>query len=102
MQDYLFVNELVKWKPDSENLTIERILWIDEDNTIVFMFDINAKSGFPVPRKVSDVIEALAEGYACKLLDDPWARVVCEEDLLEKTRVKRDKAWQIIADLVSQ
>jgi len=102
MDNYLFVNDLIKWEPDSENPIIERILWIDEDNTIVFMFDINAESGFPVPRKVSDVIEALAEGYACKLLDDPWARIVREEDLLEKTREKRDKAWHIISGLVSQ
>jgi len=102
MDNYLFVNDLIKWEPDSENPIIERILWIDEDNTIAFMFDINAESGFPVPRKVSDVIEALVEGYACKLLDDPWARIVREEDLLEKTREKRDKAWQIISGLVSQ
>lgn len=86
MDDYLFVNDLIKWEPDSENPIIERILWIDEDNTIAFMFDINAESGFPVPRKVSDVIEALSEGYACKLLDDPWARIVREEDLLAIVR----------------
>lgn len=102
MDGYLFVNDLIKWEPDSENLIIERILWIDEDYTIAFMFDINAKSGFPVSRKVSNVMEALAEGCASKLLDDPWVRIVREEDLLEKTREKRDKAWQIISGLVSQ
>ena len=102
MEGYLFANDLIKWKPDSENPIVERILWIDEDYTIAFIFDINAESGFPVPRKVSDVIEALAEGCASKLLDDPWARILRDEDLLEKTREKRDKVWQIISGLVAQ
>lgn len=102
MDDYLFVNDLIKWEPDSENPIIERILWIDEDYTIAFMFDINAESGFPVPRRVSDVTESLGEGCASKILDDPWVRIVRDEDLPEKTREKRDKAWQIISGLVAQ
>lgn len=102
MDDYLFVNDLINWNPNSENPIIERILWIDEDYTIAFMFDINAESGFPSPRKVSDVIEALAESCASKLLYDPWARIIRDKDLPEKTKEKRDKAWQIISGLVSQ
>jgi len=102
MDDYLFINDLIKWEPDSDDPVVERVLWIDEDYTIAFMFDINAKSGFPAPKRVSDVIQAMAEGFASKHLDDPWARLVQDANLPEQTRKKRDKAWQIISGLVSQ
>lgn len=102
MDNYLFTNDLIEWRNSSNNLLIERILWIDEGYTIAFVFDINAKSGFPEPRRVSEILESLSEGLASKLLVDPWARIIRDDDLTDREKERRDKAWGIISSLVAQ
>jgi hypothetical protein len=102
MRDYLFTNDLIEWKDSSGNPLIERVLWIDEGYTIAFMFDINAKLGFPQSRRVFEVLEALSEGSAIKLLNDPWAKIVRDADLTDRERAHKAKAWRIISSLVAQ
>jgi hypothetical protein len=98
----LFVNELIEWQDDSEIPLIERVLWIDEGYIIAFVFDINAKKGFPQPKKVSEILEAIAAGLVIKQTLDPWARTVRDESLTQKEKEVRDKAWEIISSIVVQ
>ncbi len=102
MSNYLFVNDLIEWVQESGNSFIERILWIDESYVIAFMIDINIKTGFPVPKRVSDIEEAINEGRALKLKTDPWARIVRDEDLSYKEKEIRDKYWDIVSSIVIQ
>ena len=102
MHDYLFTNDLIEWKNSSDNPLIERVLWIDEGYVIAFVFDINAKLGFPQPRRVSEILEALSEGFVTKLPNDPWARIVSDENLTDREKTHRVKAWGIISSLVAQ
>ncbi|WP_066378030.1 Mu transposase C-terminal domain-containing protein [Anabaena sp. CA = ATCC 33047] len=98
----LFVNDLIEWIDESGNNFIERVLWIDEGYIIAFVYDINAKTGFPEAKKVSEIREAISDGRALKLKSDPWARIVRDEDLSEKEKELRDRAWQIISFIVTQ
>ncbi|MEH2379290.1 MAG: Mu transposase C-terminal domain-containing protein [Nostoc sp.] len=102
MSNDLFVNDLIEWIDESGNSFIERVLWIDEGYIIAFVFNINTKTGFPEPKKVSEIIEAISDGRVLKLKSDPWARIVTEEDLSEKEKELRDRAWQIISFIVIQ
>ena len=102
MSNYLFVNDLIEWVDESGNSFVERILWIDEGYVIVFTLDINVKTGFPVPKRVSDIQEAINEGRALKLKTDPWARIVRDEDLSHKEKEIRDKYWDLISSIVIQ
>ncbi|MBD2451000.1 DDE-type integrase/transposase/recombinase [Nostoc sp. FACHB-152] len=98
----LFVNDLIEWIDESGNNFIERVLWIDEGYIIAFVYDINAKTGFPEAKKVSEIREAISDGHALKLKSDPWARIVRDEDLSPKEKKLRDRAWQIISFIVTQ
>ncbi|MBD2441547.1 Mu transposase C-terminal domain-containing protein [Nostoc sp. FACHB-110] len=98
----LFVNDLIEWIDESGNNFIERVLWIDEGYIIAFVYDINAKTGFPEAKKVSEIREAISDGHALKLKLDPWARIVRDEDLSPKEKELRDRAWQIISFIVTQ
>ncbi|MGF1987477.1 MAG: Mu transposase C-terminal domain-containing protein [Nostoc sp. ZfuVER08] len=98
----LFVNDLIEWIDESGNNFIERVLWIDEGYVIAFVYDINAKTGFPEAKKVSEIKEAICDGHALKLKSDPWARIVRDEDLSPKEKELRDRAWQIISFIVTQ
>lgn len=102
MNNDLFVNDLIEWIDDCGNNLIERVLWIDEGYIIAFVFDINAITGFPESKKVSEIIEAITDGRALKLKSDPWARIVRDEDLSDKEKELRDRAWQVISSIVTQ
>ncbi|MEH2136713.1 Mu transposase C-terminal domain-containing protein [Nostoc sp.] len=102
MINKLFVNDLIEWIDESGNNFVERVLWIDEGYTIAFVFDINTKTGFPEPKKISDITEAISDSRALKLKSDPWARIVRDEDLSEKEKELRDRAWQIISFIITQ
>jgi hypothetical protein len=98
----LFVNEIIKWQDNSERPLIERVLWIDEGYIIAFVFDLNAKKGFPQPKKVSEILEAISAGLAIKKIQDPWARIVRDESLTAREKEIRDKAWEIISSIAVQ
>ncbi|MGG6297979.1 hypothetical protein ACQ4M4_26590 [Leptolyngbya sp. AN02str] len=102
MSIYLFSNDLIEWGNTSGNPLIERILWIDECYSIAFVFNIYAESGFPELRKVSEILEALAEGIASRCMIDPWGKILREDDLTVREKEIRDKAWAIISPLVSK
>jgi hypothetical protein len=102
MDSNLFVNDLIEWTNESGENLIERIIWIDEGYIIAFVLDINADKGFPEPKNITATIEAIHDGRALKLKSDPWARIVRDEDLSDKEKEIRDKAWNIISTVVIQ
>ncbi|AVH67419.1 DDE-type integrase/transposase/recombinase [Nostoc sp. 'Peltigera membranacea cyanobiont' N6] len=102
MHEDLFINDLIEWESDGNSQLIERIIWIDEGYVIAFVLDINSKKGLPEPKKVSEILEAMSEGLAFKQKQDPWARIIREENLTDRDKEYRDKAWEIISSLVVQ
>ena len=102
MKDDLFVNEIIELiNPTGENLW-ERIIWIDENYTIAFVFDIYATKGFPKSRTISEIQEAITQGIASKVSSDPYSRIIQEEELSDKVKEIREKAWGIVSPLVEQ
>lgn len=102
MKSYLFVNDIIEWKADSDSRLIERILWIDEGYVIAFVLDINANKGLPELKKVSEILESISEGVAFKQEQDPWSRIIQDENLTDREKEYRDRAWEIISSLVAQ
>ena len=62
MANHLYVNDLIEWLNESEQSTVERIVWIDENYTLAFIFDINTNKGGPYPKRISEIEEAIDEG----------------------------------------
>jgi hypothetical protein len=98
----LYINDLIEWLAQSEDSLIERIVWIDEGYTIAFLFDIKATKGFPYPKSIAEITEAIADGVASRNLNDPWARIIKDDNLSEREINVRNKAWNIILPLVAQ
>ncbi len=94
----LYVNDLIKWNDGS----IERVVWIDDDYSIAFLFEIEANKGFPYPKSIAEIEEAILNEIASKYSNDPWARIIQDENLLEREIDIRNKAWNIISSLVTQ
>jgi hypothetical protein len=102
MNNNLFVNDLIEWIDSNPPNLIERVLWIDSGYNIAFVFDINAKKGFPEAKKVSEIRVAIHTEQALKLKQDPWARHLSDEDLTKIQKDYRENAWSLISSLVEK
>ena len=98
----LYVNDLIEWIDDVKETKVERIIWVDKNYVIAFVFDINTNKGVPCAKRISEIEEAIVEGVALKLKSDPWLKIVKENNLSDKEIEIRDRTWNIIADLVKQ
>lgn len=101
MKDFVYVNDLIQWLGEGERHLTERILWIDQDYTIAVTIDIFAKTGFPISRKIVDIIDAISDGRLEKIELDPFAHknLVKDENLSEVEKTIREKAWNLISTL---
>lgn len=94
MLKQLIVNTLIFWKDKN---TTERVLWADNQRDIAFVIDIFANSYSPAMSEVSSINYNLSCGYAEILNDDPWIKIIHEQDIKESSKERRDKAWAIIS-----
>ena len=94
------VNTLIKWVQNDGKESIERILWLDRQQNLVYVINIHLNES-PFPRSISDIEEGIGQGIAFTLGNDPFVKVVDEEELSEKSREIRDKAWEVIKELVT-
>lgn len=93
------VNSLIEWKDENENPSIERLLWLDDE--IAYVIDVN-KNKVPYLRKMKDIEDALIEGKAEIKEDDKYIIVLKEEEIPEKHKEIRNKAWRIIKDMIGK
>ena len=95
----LTINTLISWKTDDDNKKVERILWIEPQSNITYVIDVNLNA-FPYSRLLSDIEESIKQGIAFIETDDAFGRIINEEDISEKDKEARDKAWEIISEIV--
>ena len=80
MTRLLTVNTLIEYSKER----VERILWINSENTIAFIIDVFAITCIPLIRKIQDIHEGVREGNI-KILDvDPVFKLIKEEDLSDE------------------
>ena len=93
------VNSLIEWKGENGNRNIERLLWMD--NEIAYVIDVN-KNKVPYARRLKDIEVAFTEGRAEIKEEDNSIVILREEDIPEKYKTIRDKAWSIIKEMVDK
>lgn len=95
----LFVNDLIASTNESEEATIERILWIEENNILTYTIDINSATALPVMKKMSPLLKGIRSGEVVKVEKDPGIKLIDENNLSEKDKEIREKAWQVISEI---
>jgi sulfur relay (sulfurtransferase) DsrC/TusE family protein len=94
----LAVNTLIKYEDDDKS--IERILWISPDSRVVFTINIFVKVYKFKTRMVEEILEGIKVGHIKKVDDDPLKRLVAEEEINDKNKELRDKAWEIVSSIM--
>ncbi len=93
MKNCIRVNDLFQTIGIEEK--VERVLWIDEKNVYCYTIDIYSCRALPKYRSVEDIIEELETDSIVKLTYEPLVRDIIEEELTDKEREIREKAWKI-------
>lgn len=93
----LAVNELIK---DVESEKIYRLLWIDEGNFVTYLIELDNDKSLPYLVNIKEISQGLINHTYVKLSDDKTDTVLLDEDISEKMLFHRDKAWNIIKNLV--
>jgi putative ribosome biogenesis GTPase RsgA len=94
------VNNLIQRSSASGQAVTERVLWLDEGEDVAFVIEVEGRKGVPQHVKVSELKEDAEAGQLVVLTEDKWARVLVEQELSDKQKSIRDKAWEIIEPLV--
>ncbi|MEK4299304.1 Mu transposase C-terminal domain-containing protein [Oceanobacillus sp. FSL W8-0428] len=74
-------------------------MWIDDNNTIAYIIDLNDDKALPVKRMILEIREEIVTGSLIKLKEDPFI-VNTIEEYTQKHIDSRDQAWQIIKEMV--
>jgi hypothetical protein len=100
MSRLVTVNTIIIIKRESETFR-DRVLWINSDNDLIALIDIDSLDAFPYFMSKFLLEELLESGEAEISPDDPWAIAIDEKSLTEKNKRIRDNAWEAIKEAVS-
>ncbi|MGC5325178.1 Mu transposase C-terminal domain-containing protein [Brevibacillus sp. SYSU BS000544] len=98
----IVVNDLICFIGNDGTETFERILWIDEGSVIAYTIDIYDANALPRTRKVKELVSELHQDHVRKHQDDPWITFINETEMNGKSLQIRDKAWNIISEIVAK
>lgn len=94
----LAVNTLIKY--EDRDKSIERILWIGHDSKNVVTISIFENVYKFKIRMMEEILDGIKDGYIKIIDDDPLKRLVIDEDISDKNKELRDKAWEIVSSIM--
>jgi|GEM_PF-4869722 len=100
----LLRNQLIRWDSPAKQVFIERLLeLVPEQNAWAVIVMNDSKRGLPLLRKTIDIDEALRNGVASILTDDPYAYVqgLSDADLSPAQLAKRNAKWTVLAPFIT-
>lgn len=98
MKNLIMVNSIICWKKTEQ---VERILWIDNLREITFTIDIYKNQYSPGGRYINDIVRDLKDDRARILKEDPWMGKIFVEEISDKSKEKKNRAWGIISYILN-
>ena len=93
------VNNLLKWLNGEER--IERILWFDKEEDIIFLIDVK-ENNMPIKYSMSYIEDMLKLENIAFELSDKYINILKEEEIPTLYIQYRDKAWDVIKPIVEK
>lgn len=95
----LFPNDLIEYEESEQTI---RILWINPLKTTAAIIDVGDKKALPEFVELPSIVEDLTAHVARLTNEDPYTVLVAsEEKIPKKHRERRDRAWEVIKELVA-
>jgi putative transposase len=97
----LYENSVLGLILEDQSTVVERVLWLDPSSDTIVMIALE-DDALPVPKSYKDTVDTLESGRAFRR-PDPCAKYADpENEMLEKHSGRRDRAWEVIKDLVKK
>ncbi|MBN8777899.1 MAG: hypothetical protein J0H13_14745, partial [Thiomonas arsenitoxydans] len=94
----LLRNDLIEYgEPQARTM---RLLWLHPTQPVGFVIDTKAHDATPELVQLQALQSDLQAGRSRLLTADPYLAIVEEASLPEQRKIKRDRAWKIVADLI--
>lgn len=102
MSVVVMVNSIIEWFGTDEDVSMfERVLWLDSTGNQVVVMPLFDPKALPIWRNAQDIEKAIIAGEALKRTMDPYSGLyIADAEILQKHRERRDRAWEIIKELV--
>lgn len=102
MGETFYVNETLEWLPSENNSEhgIERILWVHPKQERFIVIKLSDKSALPFCREAEELAYAFQEGLIRRCEVTFTSALLSDNEISENNRARRDRAWEIIKDLV--
>jgi putative transposase len=98
----IIINSIVEWLGENDSTTMERVLWPEHGGETVFVISMDEPKALPFMRIKAEIEKGLSEGVAIFRQIDPYSALASPDpSFLEKYRKYRDRAWEIIEDLIA-
>lgn len=93
------INSVIQYLDDDGNVSLERVLWFDRGTNRIAVYDLDDKIALPVFKELTE-IEYLVDDNLCRLIEYRTpTKMVRDEDISSKERVRLEKAWKVIKDI---
>lgn len=103
---HIFENTIIAFNGlSTDEVILERVLWISLDKSQVVLIDINNKDDmkFPYFRSYSDLIQEIEDEHARTFTIEPDLKLLApDEEYLKKYEGNRDEKWHIIKSIVTK
>ncbi|MDN9011443.1 Mu transposase C-terminal domain-containing protein [Brevibacillus laterosporus] len=96
----LVINSIIVTEKQGGGLLRERVLWIDEERLHCVLIDIDSPNALPERKLSSDILEDIQSERKFLELHDPHASTYSEEKITLQNKMKREKAWNLISEVV--
>ena len=95
----LIVNKLISYNTENNQKIVERLLWLNKEQEIGFFINLYSNQ-LPYAKNITEIEIGINENKILVESQDPFGRIVNEEDIPENHLTIRDKAWEVIKDIV--
>lgn len=89
------INQVLRWDLGDGKEKLERVLWVDEECKLIYLFDLSDIKSIPESANIDDIQTALENGSAEIIDNDPFATYLNDEEIPPKHREIRDNAWDV-------
>ena len=97
----IYVNSQLSWNSASEELEIERVLWISAQREHVAVINMLGRNAMPRLVPGADLLQAFESGAFRVLVNTSDEIPLSEEGIPDHHRTRRDESWQIIEPIVT-
>ena len=95
----LVVNKLISNITEDNQKVVERLLWLDSTKEIGFFININSNE-LPYAKSIVEIEIGISESRITLESQDPFYRIINDEDIPDKHLKVREKAWEVIKDII--